>query len=201
MTIEKVAPSDEEVVEASSSVLADAPSLGIAKLLSRLHNEKGWILSEKRLKNILSAARLRSTGAANKSLSSTHRIDVPVSHIDRLLSLPEGVKAVYFDKNKGKGLVADRDFKEGDVIFTEDAFIAAPPAHAVAAVEKGELCTFCFAPLAGILVIPCGRIGCQARFCNRLCQSRAQSVHHALLCPAQNPSIKVSNSLFADNDS
>lgn len=188
---ERVQPSEQDVIEACSALLADAPNLGIQKILGRLHTEKDWSISEKRLKGILSTSGLRSPSTKGSKYTATTAVDTPVSHLDTSLPIPSSVRAVYFDGVKGKGLVADRDFAEAEVIFTEDAFIAAPPAHALAAVESGQLCTHCFAPINGQLVALCGRTGCPAKFCNRLCQSRAQSAHHALLCPAQNTSIKV----------
>ncbi|UZJ53144.1 hypothetical protein CBS101457_002464 [Exobasidium rhododendri] len=191
---DKHQPSEQEIVEACSALLAEFPSLGIAKILSNLQNEKNWSLSEKRLKNSLAKAGLRSSSTTNATSKSP---EIPSSSIDALLAIPPGVKAVYFDKVKGKGLVASRDFQEGEPIFTEDAFIAAPPAHALLDVESGQLCTHCFAPLSSLLVISCDKSGCQARFCNRLCQSRAQGVHHALLCPGQNTSIKPFNSYLS----
>lgn len=188
-------PSEQEVIEASSTVLAESPALGIAKLLARLQSDNQWALSEKRLKNILVQAGLRpappATNGKTNTKGSPSSSGVPSSALDSLLSIPAGIKAVYFDNIKGKGLLADRDFQEGEALFTEDAFISAPPGHALADVEKGSLCTQCFAPLSGSLVVPCGKTGCQARFCNRLCQSRAQSAHHAMLCPGHNASIKV----------
>lgn len=182
-------PSEEEVVEVSRVLLSESPTLGIAKVLTYLQKEKQWALSEKRLKSILIAAGLRPCPATQSKPKSS---SVPISSLDVNLPFPDGVRAVYFDSVKGRGLVAARDFSEGETIFTEDAFVAAPPGHAYQAVEIGELCTHCFAPLSGLLVVSCGKSGCQSRFCNRLCQSRAQSLHHALLCPGQNPSIKVS---------
>jgi hypothetical protein len=188
VALEKHQPSEREVVEAYSALLSESPALGITKVLTHLQKEKEWALSEKRLKSILISAGLRpSASTQNKATSSA----VPISRLDPHLPIPDNVRAVYFDKVKGKGLVASRDFAEGETIFTEDALISAPPSHALKAVENGELCTHCFAPLSGLLVVPCGKPGCQGRFCNRLCQSRAQSLHHALLCPGQNASIKV----------
>lgn len=187
-TAARYQPSEQEVVHACSEILAELPTLGITKILYKLQNEHTWTLSEKQLKSILASSGLRPSNQTNKNSVT----DVPSSKLDPLLPIPAGVKAVYFDKIKGKGLVADRDFDRGEVIFVEDAFIAAPPIHAFADVENGKLCTLCFAPLSGSLIVPCGRSDCQARFCNRLCQSRAQAMHHALLCPGQNTSIKVS---------
>lgn len=202
----KVLPSEEQVVAHAASKLQDDPNLGAAKLTGLLQSENNWSLSEKRLKAILISSGLRSSpavvqpdttaspsnGTAKKKKKKSSPSYIPRSHLDATLATPDGVKPVYFDSVKGKGLVADRDFKEGDVIFTEDAFISAPPGHALKAVDDGELCTSCFAPITGSLVASCGQKDCHARFCSRLCQNRAQSVHHPLLCPGQNPSIKVS---------
>ncbi|CEH13013.1 Predicted histone tail methylase containing SET domain [Ceraceosorus bombacis] len=116
---------------------------------------------------------------------------VPVSHVDQALPLPDGVRVEYFDSIKGKGLVATRDFKESEVIFVENAFIAAPPAIAVDQVFDGSLCSDCFQPLqGGMLVTRCGKTACKTRFCNRVCEQRGQSNHHRVLCVGQNPSIR-----------
>lgn len=94
---------------------------------------------------------------------------VPISHIDASVPLPTGVRAHYFDSVKGKGLVATRDFEEGEVIFVEEAFIAAPPAPAVNDMLEGKLCSQCFLPVEGAtLTVRCENGACRARFCNRL---------------------------------
>lgn len=194
---EKQTPSEEQIIEASRSKLNDLPTLGIAKLLIQLQTENQWSLSEKRLKTILVKANLRQTKPSTNGKQDNTPSHVPLSHLDTSLNIPEGIKAVYFDRIKGKGLIADRDFKEGQTIFNEDAFVASAPSQAMRQVEQGELCSNCFAPLAGSLVVRCGQKDCESRFCTRLCQTRAQTAHHAILCPGQNPSIKPFNKFLS----
>lgn len=194
---EKQIPSEEQIIEASQVKLKQFPTLGIAKLLIQLQTENQWSLSEKRLKTILVKANLRQSKTSVNGKQDDVPSYVPLSHLDTNLNIPEGVKAVYFDRIKGKGLIADRDFKEGQTIFNEDAFVASAPSQAMRQVEQGELCSNCFAPLAGSLVVRCGQKDCESRFCTRLCQTRAQSTHHALLCVGQNPSIKPFNKFLS----
>lgn len=220
---DKVSPSEGDVVEASKSVLASNESMGIGRICAQvLEANPNWTLSEKRLRSILKQAGLKwgeaeatngdhvnngdvkSNGnnkknkkkKGNSALATKTPGDsaVPSSHLDEDVPIPSGVRAVYFDEIKGKGLVADRDFNEGETLFTEEAFLSAPPAHAYNQVSTGELCTQCFLPVAASsLNVACGQKDCNARFCSRLCQNKAQSLHHALLCPGQNPSIKPFN--------
>lgn len=176
-------PSDEDVVRAARTRLeAPGPAPGIAKLLAALREEHGWRLSEKRLKNLLTTAGLRQEPAQRKPW-------VPVSSVDESVPLPDGVRAVYFDQIKGRGLVATKPFAQGQSLFVEDAFVAAPPPSQLAKLLSGELCAHCFLPTSGTaLALACPAGGkCHARFCNRICHARAQSTHHALLCPGANP--------------
>lgn len=193
----QILPSEDQIIEACKVKLKEFPELGIAKLLAQLQRENQWSLSEKRLKTILVKANLRKTKPLVNGKEENVPSYVPLSHLNTSLQIPEGVKAVYFDRIKGKGLIADQDFKEGQTIFHEDAFIASAPSQAMRQVEQGELCTNCFAPLAGSLVVRCGQKDCESRFCTRLCQSRAQTSHHPLLCSGQNSSIKPFNQFLS----
>ncbi|WFD38228.1 uncharacterized protein MJAP1_001177 [Malassezia japonica] len=174
-------PTDEEVVQAARAHYeAPTPTLGIAKLLGALQAEHGWSLSEKRFRKLLQTAGLRQ--------GTQKQPWVPVSSVDESVPLPDGVAAKYFDEVKGRGLVATKPFAEGQSLFVEDAFLAAPPPSQLPRLLSGELCAHCFHPTSGsTLAIACGTGKCGARFCNRICQGRAQSTHHALLCPGLNP--------------
>lgn len=174
-------PTDEEVVQAARAHYeAPTPTLGIAKLLAALQAEHGWSLSEKRFRKLLQTAGLRQ--------GTPKQPWVPVSSVDESVPLPDGVAAKYFDEVKGRGLVATKPFAEGQSLFVEDAFLAAPPPSQLPRQLSGELCAHCFHPTSGsALAIACGTGKCGARFCNRICQGRAQSMHHALLCPGLNP--------------
>ena len=122
---------------------------------------------------------------------------IPSSHIDPALPLPSNVESHYFDSVKGKGLIATKDFQEGDLIFTEDAYICAPPAGHIRNVNQGELCDVCFQPISAsnkVKPVECShqKDGCMSKWCNRLCWTRAMSSHHPLMCNGANPLIRVS---------
>lgn len=194
MTDGKVSPGEGDVAEAAKAALAANESLGIGKLCAQILKENPeWTLSEKRLKTILKQAGLKwgdassseaqaelaANGNGNSSSSKKKKKSggaakkgdsaIPSSRLDKDVPMPSGVRAVYFDEVKGKGLVADREFKEGETLFTEEAFVAAPPAHAYNQVASGELCTQCFLPVASSsLNVACGQKDCSARFCSRL---------------------------------
>ncbi|WFC99962.1 hypothetical protein MYAM1_002708 [Malassezia yamatoensis] len=103
----EVVPIDEEVVHAARTRIENSESMpGIAKLLIALREEHQWRLSEKRLKNLLASAGLRKPTSQNKPW-------IPVSSVDEDVPLPDGVKAVYFDSVKGRGLVATKPFAQG----------------------------------------------------------------------------------------
>ena len=176
----RTAPSDEAVLAAARERL-DAPTPpGLAKLLAHLQEKNHWSLSEKRLKRLLTEAGLRGGGGSGSS--------VPASRIDDTLPLPDSVRATYFDAVKGRGLLAARPLREGETLFVEDAFVAAPPPQAVKALLQGEICNHCFLPVASrMLAVGCRHAGaCRARFCSRLCQERAMHTQHAVLCPGVN---------------
>ncbi|KAN0065508.1 hypothetical protein ACQY0O_001345 [Thecaphora frezii] len=199
----------------SSSSSPSTPSQhqepSIAKLLTILQLENNWQLSEKRLKTILNRHNLRPSPSApsptttaepstdatkkkkkKKPTAKSQPSYVPRSYIDPSLTFPPGVEPHYFDPIKGKGLVATRDFQEGDIVFQEDAFVPTPPPSAVASMVNGEICTHCFLPMQTAMAggKRCGRGKCTARFCGAICQARGMATHHALLCTGSNPSVK-----------
>lgn len=134
-----------------------------------------------------------TTGNANGS--DVH----PVSHIDELLPVPDGVQQHYFDPVKGKGLVAARDFKAGDSVFSDEAFVAAPPmAQARKVLVEGSLCDNCFQPSEGGVMGPirCSAGSssgkCAAKWCGKECERRSREKGHGVLCPNTNPAMAVS---------
>ncbi|KDN43562.1 hypothetical protein K437DRAFT_225559 [Tilletiaria anomala UBC 951] len=139
-----------------------------------------------------------------KKLSAKQGADpfVPSSSIDPTLPLPSNVESHYFDAVKGKGLLAAKDFAEGEVIFTEDAYIPGPPGQYISSMLLGELCDYCFLPVStatGSLSVACSqkKDGCHARWCNRLCANRAMASHHPLMCDGGNYLIRHFNHLVA----
>ncbi|PWN47998.1 SET domain-containing protein [Violaceomyces palustris] len=208
MSQQLVSPSEQEVVSAVQeiySTITSAQRPGIAKLVSTLQSQNQWSLSEKRLKNILTQAGLRSATSEPQKASSPSLQDhasnlkdvgratepwVPKSKIDPTVPLPNGVESRYFGPIKGKGLVASRDFAEGEAIFIEEAYVPTPPPSAFKPMMEGSICNHCFLPIDGCPMPKRCAKACGARFCNMLCQSRAMSTHHMLLCSGYNPSIK-----------
>ena len=118
-------PSDDAVVSAARTRLESTqPAPGVAKLLAALRAEHGWSLSEKRLKHLLTTAGLRKDPSQARAPLQPW---VPVSSVDESVPLPHGVRAVYFDAVKGRGLVATKPFAQGQSVWVEDAYVAAPP--------------------------------------------------------------------------
>lgn len=116
----------------------------------------------------------------------------PVSHLDSSLPIPAGVRQHYFDPVKGKGLVAARNFKEGETVFEDEAFVAAPPMSQAKNVEQGKICNRCFQPVEGAgvdLNVGCKGKGCTTVWCNRECEAKGRALHHNLLCKGNNPAI------------
>lgn len=138
-----------------------------------------------------SAAKKNKKNKKNKKKPAASH---PVSKIDEKLPIPYGITQHYFDAVKGKGFVATRDFAEGDVILTDEAFVAAPPMTHAKNVEQGNLCDVCFQPIEGSgvgLNVGCKDRGCLVAWCNRDCELKARSKHHNLLCRGNNPAVVV----------
>jgi hypothetical protein len=148
----------------------------------------------------------KSNKKKKKSSSSSAANEHPISSIDSSLTMPPGVEQHYFDPVKGKGLLATRDFAEGETVFTDSAFVSAPPMAQAKKVAGGELCDACFQPVDGAGVgrnTGCKGKDCQAVWCNRECESRGRTAHHNILCKGNNPAIVVSSgigTLFARSD-
>ena len=123
-------PQESELITALISLKNNHPSLGISKvhtLLLQTYPE--WTVSEKRTRKIL-----QNQGLIISDLSAVppEPIDshvFPSSRVIDSLDLSQWtakVKVKYFNKKKGKGLVAEKDIEEGESIWKEDPFIIAP---------------------------------------------------------------------------
>lgn len=133
--------------------------------------------------------------SASPSASASSSQPHPVSRLDTSLTLPDGIKQHFFDPVKGKGFVATKRFEEGEVVFADEAFVAAPPMKQAKAVEQGQLCNACFQPVDGAgvgLNVGCRAKGCSSVWCNRDCEQKARTQHHNLLCRGANPAVAVS---------
>ncbi len=208
-----VYPSEDELTVAIVQLKKDNPELGIPKVHARLTSKyPDWTVSEQRTRKIL-----QKQGLIVSAPGETRQIHVyPSSRLVAGLDVPKWTPKVevrWFDKRKGKGLVATQEIREGEVIWKEDPFIVAPEWYVLATASimrtgsrilhyggfreifdlqvQSLACMFCTTPLGDsplITTCPASNMAfpCTARFCNRLCLGRSAQVH-PLLCPARNP--------------
>lgn len=120
-------PSEDELKAALVDLKSANPSLGITKTHALLlATNPTWVVSEKRTRKLLQHEGLVLNGATPPGTPEV--IVYPSSHIIHNLDVHRWtpkVKVKYFDKKKGKGLVATQEIKEGEVIWKEDPFILA----------------------------------------------------------------------------
>ncbi|RDB23340.1 putative protein lysine methyltransferase SET5 [Hypsizygus marmoreus] len=191
------APDEDTLRSALVTLKSEFPTLGIVKthalLLTRYPE---WAVSEKRTRKVLQTEGLvLGDSPSPQSGGSTPQIVYPSSRIIPDLDIPKWttkVQVKYFDKKKGKGLIALQDISEGEAIWREDPFVIAPEWEIYDLQTSSAACGFCTTPLdpTSPLVLPCpastSSSYCPYRFCNRLCLSRSAK-DHTLLCPSQNP--------------
>ncbi|KAG6819917.1 hypothetical protein H0H93_007388 [Arthromyces matolae] len=196
----KLSPSEEDLRTALVALKTRYPSLGILKTHAiLLASYPDWIVSEKRTRKVLqNEGLILDTPSPNGSdlVYPTSRL---IPNLD-ISNWSSKVQVRFYDKRKGKGLVATEDIEEGETIWKEDPFILAPewyelpprPTEIYDLQVSSAACGFCSTPLdmASPLTQPCpassSQAHCPIRFCNRLCLSRSAK-HHPLLCSAQNP--------------
>ncbi|CDU25573.1 uncharacterized protein SPSC_05466 [Sporisorium scitamineum] len=207
------APTETQIVEAVQAKLGSdtVKESDLARLLATLELENDWTdVSVRKFRSVLvhyellksdmsggvggssstlsgvptnGGGSLGGGGGGKKKKSKTNQ-GVPKSFIDSSVSFPPGVRGEYFDSVKGKGLIATRSFASGELLFTEEAYIATPPPEALDQVIAGELCAQCFLPISSapvpLAVKSCSK--CKYRFCTSNCHRTAMATHHTLLC-------------------
>ena len=139
-----ISPGEEDLTTAVASLKQAHPALGIAKLHALLLSENpSWTVSEKRLRRVLKNNSpsqhepATSPGGGPAGPSSSPGSDA--AHRDARVypssTLVEGldvarwttvIEVKYFDRIKGKGLVAKEPISEGQVLWKEDPFVIAP---------------------------------------------------------------------------
>ncbi|KAF8154243.1 hypothetical protein B0H34DRAFT_784189 [Crassisporium funariophilum] len=194
-----VTPSESELTTALIQLKAEEPSLGISKVHALLLKTRPeWTVSEKRIRKILQQEGLVTTSGnpgALDGLKGDEPKVFPSSRVIDHLDIGQWTKKVgvkYFNKKKGKGLVALQDIEEGEVVWREDPFIIAPEWEIYDMQVKSAACGYCTTPFGdgSPLIITCPSSSsssyCPIRFCNRLCLARSAKTH-PLLCAAQNP--------------
>ncbi|TFY73173.1 hypothetical protein EWM64_g10839, partial [Hericium alpestre] len=121
-------PSEDDLKAALVALKESNPALGIPKLHALvLAEHPTWSVSEKRVKRILQSAGLVLSPPSSKSPApdTLYPSSQLIPHLDVTKWSPK-VAVKYFNKSKGKGLVATAPIAEGEVIWKEDPF-ASPP--------------------------------------------------------------------------
>jgi len=227
-----ITPAEPELAFALTQLKAQFPQLGIAKVHARLlETHPDWLVSEKRTRRILQQEGLTLTSAPavpGVDGAETEVIQHPRSKLIENLDVRQWtpkVRVKYFNKKKGKGLVANADIEEGETIWKEDPWVISPEwcvltflrpkrsFYALAIREIQDLiqasaaCAYCTTPLNldSPLLNTCpssssqsSSTSCNARFCNRLCLARSAKTH-PLLCPGQNPAATALLKLAKDS--
>ena len=123
-------PQESELTTALIYLKNKNPSLGISKvhtLLLQTYPE--WTVSEKRTRKILQTQGLVVSESTSMSPESVESRIFPSSRVIDNLDISQWtpkVKVKYFNKKKGKGLVAEKNIEEGEPIWKENPFIIAP---------------------------------------------------------------------------
>ncbi|KAI0056815.1 SET domain-containing protein [Artomyces pyxidatus] len=185
-----IPPSEGELKSSVVSLKESNPTLGIPKFHALLLSEHPtWIVSEKRVRRVLQSEGLVQMPKA-KAEAPLYPSSALIDDLD-LTKWTPAVEVKYFDKRKGKGLVAKTPITEGQAVWKEDPFVIAPEWDIYDLQQSSQACSFCTTPLGdSTLVVRCpastSAAYCSARFCTRLCLSRSAK-SHPLVCAAQNP--------------
>lgn len=125
-------PTENELKAALVELRGQNPALKITKLHARLLAEHpDWTVSEKRTRKLLQAEGLvLSPPKVNPNVAKVNADTlIPVSKVIDGLDVARWSKKIevkYFNRMKGKGLVATDKLTQGDAIWKEDPFILAP---------------------------------------------------------------------------
>jgi hypothetical protein len=126
-----ISPPEEALRSAVLSLRSRHPSLGVSKLHALLLSENsGWTVSEKRLRRIMTAEGLTLQPQSQRKAAPASGAHIyPSSTLIEDLDVAKWTAAVeikYFDKQRGKGLIAKEPISEGQVVWKEDPFVIAP---------------------------------------------------------------------------
>lgn len=135
-----IVPTDDELKPIVVSLREAHPALGIAKLLAQLKIDQPTLsVSEKRLRKVLQtnsgdnnngeASKLATSegqGKGEKEAGTGTKELIAETGIDKSInwSIAPKVKVKMFKSGRGKGLVAREKILEGEVIWSEDPWIA-----------------------------------------------------------------------------
>lgn len=123
MSTALISPPEDDLKTAVVSLKNEHPALGIAKLHALLLSENPtWTVSEKRLRRILKNSDSDPSTATEAHVYPSSTL---VEGLD-IAKWTTTVEVKYFDRRKGKGLVAKEPISEGQVVWKEDPFVVAP---------------------------------------------------------------------------
>jgi len=123
-----ISPSEEDLTQALVDLKSREPQLGISKIHALLLKEyPDWLVSEKRTRKVLQLQGLIVTSSPTSGANEPPVF--PTSRLIQTLDLSQWTSKIevkYYNKKKGKGLVAIADIEEGEAIWREDPFIISP---------------------------------------------------------------------------
>ncbi|KAG0073670.1 SET domain-containing protein 5 [Podila epicladia] len=186
-----ITPEAPALIALITKIKEAEPGLGIKKVLSQIQTqEPTWLVSEKRVKKLMSEA-----GIATAVVELEVDESIPVSHIDTTVdvgTLTKGlVKAKMINKVIGKGLFAAQDIPKDTVLFTEFPFIYAPPMKRFNMILSGDACGLCARSIKFGNVLICACPACsRVKYCTKACRQTAWDSFHRVECLGMNPNIK-----------
>jgi hypothetical protein len=120
-----VIPTEADLKDALVALRASNPTLGVPKIHALLlSTHPSWTVSEKRTRKVLQNEGLMASGTPKDTIKI-----YPSSCVMEGLDVKKWttkVEVKYFDKTKGKGLVATEKIGVGEVVWKEDPWIIAP---------------------------------------------------------------------------
>lgn len=184
-------PNEREIVDAVVKIWKEDPStetLGISKLHVLLKQKNSsWNVSEKRFKALLRKFGLLWS-ADLEQYSYTKEV---TSHLTPEIRLPDKV-ILKMTHEKGKGLFAADDIKEGELLWEESPLFLVPPLAHTELISSGKACSYCgrlandtSRSKAGISVLEgldCNL--CQETWCSLHCKKSNQALHSLLKHPS-----------------
>ena len=123
-TTRTILPPEPDLKSTVQSLKKAHPTLGVPKLHALLLSENPtWTVSEKRLRRVLQQRQQQQQQKRDRS------VVYPSSTLIEGLDVAKWTTVVqveYFDRQKGKGLIAREPISEGQVVWKEDPFVIAP---------------------------------------------------------------------------
>jgi hypothetical protein len=134
-------PPEDELRDALVSLKSHNPTLGITKTHALLlASHPSWAVSEKRARKILQTEGLVLSGTSTPISETTNVYPSSrlIPNFDVNKWTPK-IEVRFFDRKKGKGLVATEDIAEGETVWKEDSFILAPEWYVVNHILTGNM--------------------------------------------------------------